>query len=108
MAAPQTGQASSATAWPGSGDRPVMSARHRVERDVVQGALRGDGGDERAVRLAPPVGRRAGVDQPQAGRGRGVPRDVAVPEDQDVGVREAGRAPRFATVLVTGLVYDRD
>jgi len=31
-----------------------------------------------------------------------------VPEDEDVGVREADRAPRLAPLPVTGLVYHCD
>ena len=40
--------------------------------------------------------------------GRGVPRDVAVPEDEDGDVREGGLAPLLAPLRRTGLVHDRD
>ncbi len=54
-------------------------------------------------RLLSAVGGRAGVEQPQVARSA-VPRDVAVAEHQEVGVRERRSAPEVATRGGSGLV----
>ena len=93
----------------GPGAHPGHASRaggDPVQGDLGQPAAVGDGRQVGLVRLAPPVGRRAGVEQPQpAGRGA-VPRDVAVPEDEHVGVGEAGGAARLPAGGRAGLVHD--
>ncbi len=59
-------------------------------------------------RLTAPVGGGAGVEQAQPGLGRGVPRDVAVPEDQHVDVRVGARAAPFPAGRGAGLVHHRE
>ena len=97
------------------GDRPAASSGGRVLTAAAATAWKttsrsspsaGDRRDERAVRLPAAVGGRAGVEQPQTRRRRRVPRDVAVPEDQHVGVGEARRAAQLPPLRIPGLVDD--
>ena len=65
-------------------------------------------GHVRAERLAAPIGRRSGIEQPQTGRRRGVPRNVAVPEHQHVGVGVLLGHPRIPARGPAGFVDDRE
>ena len=89
--------------------RPSMGGspsprREAMQRDLLEPSARRHRGEVGAGRLPAAVGRRAGVEQSQPGRGRGVPRDVAVPEDQHVEVGEQVVAPALAALRQPGLV----
>jgi len=57
--------------------------------------------------LAPPVRRRTGIEQTQAVGSGGIPGNMAVPEDKDVGVREEPFTPLLATFGRAGVMDDR-
>src|SRR6266571_1426059 len=76
-----------------------------MQFDADERAFLDRGGQVGTGRLAPPVGGGPRVEQAHPVAGNGVPRDVAVPEDEHVDTGEPGHAPLFPPGGRPGLVH---